>query len=110
MISSLGLQEPAPYQEALGIARKMLGQSETLDEQVEEYLGTEISALRSVPTAVFCFLRAQQNIELPGIQVLKKGKRLFDYTFFSQTIFRFLMKKAWYKYTFLGLFDARRYF
>lgn len=39
------------------------------DEQVDEALGTDISALRSVPTAIFCFLKAQQATELEGIQV-----------------------------------------
>lgn len=37
------------------------------DEEVIECLGTSIAALYSVPTAIYCFLRAQK--EIPGIKV-----------------------------------------
>lgn len=37
------------------------------DEEVVDVLGTSIAALYSVPTAIYCFLRAQQ--EIPGIEV-----------------------------------------
>lgn len=38
------------------------------DERVIYHLGNNISAFMSVPTAIFCFLRAQN--EIPGIKVL----------------------------------------
>lgn len=37
------------------------------DEEVVDVLGTSIAALYSVPTAVYCFLRAQN--EIPTIKV-----------------------------------------
>ncbi|XP_075223533.1 ADP-ribosylhydrolase ARH3-like isoform X2 [Lycorma delicatula] len=36
------------------------------DEEVNKVLGTSVTALHSVPTAIYCFLRAQK--EIPGIE------------------------------------------
>lgn len=38
------------------------------DEEIVKHLGNSIAALHSVPTAIYCFLRAQHKI--PGIEVI----------------------------------------
>ncbi|KAF4522006.1 hypothetical protein B566_EDAN010855 [Ephemera danica] len=43
----LGLQKVDPYQQALNVAKTMLKEPQVLDDQIEEYLGIDISALRS---------------------------------------------------------------
>lgn len=59
----------APYQKQLLHVRRFLtcAEEDRTDEEVVKYLGTSISALYSVPTAIYCFLRAQE--EIPGIKV-----------------------------------------
>lgn len=46
---------------------RLLSQEYVHNEEVENVLGTSVAALYSVPTAVYCFLRAQQPI--PNIEV-----------------------------------------
>lgn len=56
---SLGLDDPCPYQTQLKKMQILLDKKEdTHDEEVEKMLGNSVAALYSVPTAIFCFLRA----------------------------------------------------
>jgi ADP-ribosylglycohydrolase len=52
-------------------AKELLSRSGVLDSEVQDELGNDISALGSVPTAIYCFLRAQIQQDLKGIQVIK---------------------------------------
>lgn len=56
-----------PYVEQLKILKNLLMTENLDDEVVIDLLGNSIRAQFSVPTALFCFLRAQQPIE--SIQV-----------------------------------------
>lgn len=49
------------------------------DEEVEKILGTSVAALYSVPTAIFCFLRACAPI--PEIEVCQSVSK--NYSVFS---------------------------
>lgn len=66
----LGLNE-TPYQNQLNFIKQILQvntpEDPVSDEEIIYALGTDISALRSVPTAIYCFLRAQSSI--PSINV-----------------------------------------
>ncbi|CAH1994390.1 unnamed protein product [Acanthoscelides obtectus] len=55
--------EDRAYQDKLKIVEDLIGKSyEDLDEEVIFQLGNGISAYESVPTAIHCFLRAQNDI------------------------------------------------
>jgi len=67
---SLGLDDPCPYQTQLKKMQILLDKKEdAYDENVEKILGTSVAALYSVPTAIFCFLRAYTPV--PEIEVCK---------------------------------------
>lgn len=64
----LGLEDATPYQKQLAHVERLLALPEgARDDQVQKTLGTSVTAIYSVPTAIFCFLRAQQDI--PNIDV-----------------------------------------
>lgn len=63
----LGRDDSTPYQNQLKLMQELLSNNTTTDEEVEDQLGTSIAALYSVPTAIYCFLRAQS--EIPGVEV-----------------------------------------
>lgn len=60
--SGLDFEHENPYRKQLDEMDRLLSQENVHDEEVENVLGTSIAALYSVPTAVYCFLRAQQPI------------------------------------------------
>lgn len=51
-----------PYTDKLKAMDKLLRSETVMDEEVENVLGTSVSALHSVPTAIYCFLRSQKDI------------------------------------------------
>jgi poly(ADP-ribose) glycohydrolase ARH3 len=53
------------------------GDKEPIPEKVIKELGNDISGLRSVPTAIFCFLRAQRPID--GIKTENPFRRAIQY-------------------------------
>ena len=58
----------APFQKLLTVAEELLSRSPAPTRgSVVDLLGHDVSALNSVPTAIYSFLRALQP--LPGIQV-----------------------------------------
>jgi poly(ADP-ribose) glycohydrolase ARH3 len=66
------LDDPHPYQTQLKKMQVLLDKKEgALDEEVERSLGNSVAALYSVPTAIFCFLRACTPI--PEIEVCKSA-------------------------------------
>ena len=76
----LGLDDPYPYQTHLKKMQMLLNKKEGADdEEVETILGNSVAALYSVPTAIFCFLRACAHI--PEIEVCKSVPK--NYSVFS---------------------------
>lgn len=65
------LEDPTPYQTQLKMIQKLLNleKSEKVvsEDQVVASLGNSIAALHSVPTAIYCYLKAQN--EISGIDV-----------------------------------------
>ncbi|RZF41028.1 hypothetical protein LSTR_LSTR002660 [Laodelphax striatellus] len=59
------------------LLEKDLGGIPISDEEVERTLGTSVAALHSVPTAIFCFLRAQNPI--PDIKTDNIVRRTLQY-------------------------------
>ncbi|KAH0951344.1 hypothetical protein HN011_004638 [Eciton burchellii] len=71
-----------PYKERLTVAKNLLFEDDTSwtspsDEKVIRELGVGIRALESVPTAIFCFLRAQRLIK--GIRTDNPLRRTIQY-------------------------------
>ncbi|XP_076294584.1 ADP-ribosylhydrolase ARH3 [Lasioglossum baleicum] len=75
----LGLSEPEPYTTQLNVLKDLISEEGEgpHDEKVVLKLGTNISALYSVPTAIFCFLKAQKPIG--GIQTENPFRRAIQY-------------------------------
>ena len=75
----LGLSEPKPYKVQLGILKTLISENDDGQhtEKVVEKLGNSVTALYSVPTAIFCFLRAQKPIT--GIQTENPFRRAIQY-------------------------------
>ncbi|XP_034188011.1 ADP-ribosylhydrolase ARH3 isoform X2 [Osmia lignaria lignaria] len=75
----LGLSEPQPYKVQLGILKSLISENDDGQhtEKVVEKLGNSVTALYSVPTAIFCFLRAQKPIT--GIQTENPFRRAIQY-------------------------------
>lgn len=60
----MGIGHPTPYSNQIEIVRELLqNPTGTPDEEVVEQLGHSQMAVYSVPTAIYCFLRAQSEIE-----------------------------------------------
>ncbi|KAK4882575.1 hypothetical protein RN001_005894 [Aquatica leii] len=68
-----------PYQVKLIYLQQILKSNADcdVDDDVIRLLGNDISALGSVPTAIYCFLRAQKDI--PGIRTDNKFRRCVQY-------------------------------
>ncbi|XP_012140976.1 ADP-ribosylhydrolase ARH3 isoform X2 [Megachile rotundata] len=75
----LDLSEPQPYKIQLGIIKTLISENENgpHDEKVIQKLGNSVTALYSVPTAIFCFLRAQKLIA--GIRTENPFRRAIQY-------------------------------
>jgi hypothetical protein len=77
LFCSLGLDDPYPYQTQLKKMQVLLNKEEGAhDKEVEITLGTSVTALYSVPTAIFCFLRACAPI--PEIEVCKSVSKIYS--------------------------------
>jgi hypothetical protein len=85
LFCSLGLDDPYPYQTQLKKMQMLLNKKEGAgDEEVETVLGNSLAALYSVPTAIFCFLRACAPI--PEIEVchsVSKNYSIFNLLYLS---------------------------
>ncbi|XP_071871330.1 ADP-ribosylhydrolase ARH3 [Bombus fervidus] len=75
----LGLSEPQPYRVQLCMVKSLISEDgeASHDEKVIQKLGNSVAALYSVPTAIFCFLRAQKPIT--GIQTDNPFRRAIQY-------------------------------
>nr|XP_050845157.1 ADP-ribosylhydrolase ARH3-like isoform X2 [Vespula vulgaris] len=74
----LDLVEPQPYKLKLDILQQLIAaEKDVTNEEVVRQLGNGIAALYSVPTAIFCFLRAQQPIN--GIETENPLRRAIQY-------------------------------
>ena len=83
----LGLSEPQPYKVQLCTVKSLISENddESLhDEKVIQKLGNSVAALYSVPTAIFCFLRAQKPIT--GIQTDNPFRRAVQYAVSTASI------------------------
>lgn len=67
----------APYKEKLGDVQKLLDSANDDTDEIVRILGNDIFALHSVPTAIFCFLRAQ--LPIPRITTDNKLRRSIQY-------------------------------
>lgn len=65
------------YQDKLQIILELLEQQDVSSDKVIEILGNGISAYESVPTAIYCFLRAQK--EIPQIDTNDIFRRTIQY-------------------------------
>lgn len=70
-------EHASPYKKQLEEMDRLLSQENVHNEEVEKVLGTSVAALYSVPTAVYCFLRAQQPI--PNIETNCPFHRTIQY-------------------------------
>lgn len=66
------------YQEQLKEMQNLLKKEHATDDEVLEALGNGVQALYSVPTAIYCFLRAQRPIN--SIQTDNKFTRTLQYS------------------------------
>lgn len=76
--SKLDKDPETSYVKKLEIVRSFLALNEPPHrEEIEEVLGTAVSAHRSVPTALYCFLAAQKpipEIEVGFWKILRRAK------------------------------------
>ncbi|BES91662.1 poly(ADP-ribose) glycohydrolase [Nesidiocoris tenuis] len=56
-------QEPKSYQIQLKLMQKLLQKKDVDNDEVVEVLGNNVLSIYSIPTAIYCYLRAQQPIE-----------------------------------------------
>lgn len=75
----LGLENPFPYKSQLKFVRDLIseGGDGPHDEKVVHLLGNDVSALHSVPTAIYCFLRAQRPVK--NIETENPFRRTIQY-------------------------------
>ena len=79
LFCSLGISEPQPYKIQLGTIKSLISEAGEGPhaEKVVQKLGNSVTALYSVPTAIFCFLRAQKPIT--GIETENPFRRAIQY-------------------------------
>ena len=76
----MDLVEAQPYKSQLNLLRGLLkeeGEKNPTTAKVIKQLGNDISGLKSVPTAIFCFLRAKRPID--GIRTDNHFRRAVQY-------------------------------
>ncbi|KAG4076389.1 hypothetical protein HA402_005832 [Bradysia odoriphaga] len=74
----LGLDDPSPFTKQLeAVSRFLTMNNEPSDADVVNVLGNDVSALYSVPTSIYCFLRAQKAIN--GIHSENPLRRAIEY-------------------------------
>ncbi|GLV31880.1 hypothetical protein CBL_07640 [Carabus blaptoides fortunei] len=74
----LGIGHPTPYSNQIEIVRELLSNpAGTPDEEVVEQLGHSQMAMYSIPTAIYCFLRAQSEIE--NVETSNPFRRTLQY-------------------------------
>ncbi|EFN63889.1 Poly(ADP-ribose) glycohydrolase ARH3, partial [Camponotus floridanus] len=68
-----------PYKERLKIVKNLLSETggELNEQRIIEELGNKLTALESVPTAIFCFLNAEKRIK--GIRTDNPVRRAIQY-------------------------------
>lgn len=62
-----GFENEKPYQKQLNEVLRLLKADEPTDQEIIQVLGHKATALNSVPTAIYCFLKGQNEIK--GIEV-----------------------------------------
>lgn len=67
-----GFEIEKSYQNQLKEVLRLLKADEPTDQEIVNVLGHNATALHSVPTAIFCFLKGQKKIK--GIQVGESGR------------------------------------
>lgn len=74
-----GVAEPETFKARLGAVKHLLKEDgeAAYGSKVVEKLGHDVTAFGSVPTAIFCFLRAQKSIE--GIRSDNPFRRAIQY-------------------------------
>lgn len=76
--NSLGLDDPKPFSKQLeAISRFLAMSNEPSDTEVLNVLGNDVSALYSVPTSIYCFLKSQKAIK--GIDSENPFRRAIEY-------------------------------
>ena len=75
----LGISEPQPYKIQLSTIKSLISEDGEGPhaEKIVQKLGNSVTALYSVPTAIFCFLRAQKPIT--GIETDNPFRRAIQY-------------------------------
>jgi len=74
--NAFGFDDEAPYQKQLKQVVRLLN-SEPTEVEIVNVLGTRPSALYSVPTAIYCFLRGLNDIS--GIETSNPFRRSIEY-------------------------------
>lgn len=76
----LNFEDSLPYGAKLDLVKHFLSLEyhDEIDEDVIQKLGNSISAYDSVPTAIYCFLRAIKG-EIPGIATNNAFRRTIQY-------------------------------
>lgn len=76
--NSLGLDDPRPFTKQLeAVSRFLSMDNEPSDTDILNVLGNDVSALYSVPTSIYCFLKAQKTIK--GIDSDNPFRRAMEY-------------------------------
>lgn len=74
----IDVRDSRAYETQLKVVQNLLMKEDVSDEEVREKLGNGVEALRSVPTAIYCFLRAQAPIQ--AIETDNKVRRAMQYS------------------------------
>ncbi|EFN69446.1 Poly(ADP-ribose) glycohydrolase ARH3 [Camponotus floridanus] len=89
-MDKIEVDESQPYKERLKIVKNLLSETggEPNEQRIIEKLGNKLTALESVPTAIFCFLNAEKRIK--GIRTDNPVRRAIQYAvsyrFYNKTI------------------------
>ncbi|XP_025269136.1 poly(ADP-ribose) glycohydrolase ARH3-like [Camponotus floridanus] len=78
-MDKIEVNESQPYKERLKIVKNLLSETggELNEQRIIEELGNKLTALESVPTAIFCFLNAEKRIK--GIRTDNPVRRAIQY-------------------------------
>ncbi|XP_025269093.1 poly(ADP-ribose) glycohydrolase ARH3-like isoform X2 [Camponotus floridanus] len=78
-MDKIEVDKSQPYKERLKIVKNLLSETggEPNEQRIIEKLGNKLTALESVPTAIFCFLNAEKRIK--GIRTDNPVRRAIQY-------------------------------